>query len=62
MDVNLGPKETRRRLVMGIVMLVVGVAAAAFFAVAGVDRPWRLVLFLPFWMAGAGLLQARAKT
>lgn len=60
--INIGPNETRRRRLIGIVMLVVGAGAAVFFAVAGVDRPWRLVLFLPFWVAGYGLLQARAKT
>jgi hypothetical protein len=60
--VNIGPNETRRRRLIGIVMLVAGVAAAVFFVVAGVGRPWRLLLFLPFWMAGFGLLQARAKT
>jgi hypothetical protein len=60
--VNIGPNQTRRRRLLGIVMLVAGVAAAVFFVAAGLDRPWRLVLFLPFWMAGLGLLQARAKT
>jgi hypothetical protein len=60
--VNIGPNETRRRRLIGIVMLVAGVAAAAFCAVTGVGRPWRLLLLLPFWLAGYGLLQARAKT
>lgn len=60
--VNIGPNETRRRRLMGIAMLLVGVAALAFFVVAGVGRPWRFVVVLPFWMAGYGLFQARAKT
>lgn len=59
---NLGPKETRKRLVMGVVMLAAGVGIAVALILLGAPRPWRLVVFLPFWMAGLGLFQAKEKT
>ena len=36
--VNIGPKETRKRLLMGIVMVVVGVVLAVILSHAGVSR------------------------
>jgi hypothetical protein len=60
--VNIGPRETRRRGWLGVVMLVVGVAAAVALVAGGVERPWRLLLFVPFWLAGYGIFQARART
>jgi hypothetical protein len=59
---NIGPKETRKRLLMGIAMLAVGVVTAVIFAHADVSRGWYAVLFLPFWMATLGISQARKKT
>lgn len=59
---NLGPKETRKRLVMGAVMLAAGVGIAAALVFAGTLRWWRLVVFFPFWMAALGLFQAKEKT
>ena len=47
---NIGPKEARKRLLMGVAMLAVGVVLAAIFTHAGVSRGWYSVLFLPFWM------------
>ncbi len=60
--VNIGPRERRKRRVLGIVALTVGVSVAFVLVVAGVPRPFRLVVFFPIWMAGLGLLQAREKT
>ena len=59
---NIGPKETRKRLLMGVAMLVVGVTLAAIFAHANVSHGWYAALFLPFWMGTLGLSQARKKT
>lgn len=59
---NLGPKETRKRLVMGVVMLAAGVGIAVVLIVSGSNRWWRLAVFFPFWMAGLGLYQAKQKT
>jgi len=60
--VNIGPKETRKRLLMGVAMLAMGVVLAIIFTHAGVNRWWYSVLFLPFWMGILGISQARKKT
>jgi hypothetical protein len=60
--VNIGPKETRKRLLMGIAMIAIGVVLAVSFTHAGVSRGWYSVLFLPFWMGTLALSQARKKT
>jgi len=59
---NIGPKETRKRLLMGVAMLTVGVVLAIIFAHAGVSRGWYAVLFLPFSLGTLGISQARKKT
>ena len=59
---NIGPKETRKRLLMGVAMLAVGVVLAVLFAYAGVSRGWYAALLLPFWMGTLGISQARKKT
>ena len=60
--VNIGPREQRKRRLLGIVSLTVGVGAAFVLVVWGAPRWSRLVVFFPMWMAGLGLLQARDKT
>jgi hypothetical protein len=59
---NIGPKEIRKRLLMGVAMLAMGVVLAVIFTHAGVSRGWYLVLFLPFWMGTLAISQARKKT
>jgi hypothetical protein len=59
---NIGPREIRKRLIMGVAMLAVGVVLAVIFTHAGVSRGWYAVLFLPFWMGTLGISQARKKT
>ena len=59
---NIGPKEARKRLLMGVAMLALGVVLAVIFTHAGVSRGWYAVLFLPFWMGTLGISQARKKT
>ena len=60
--INIGPRERRKRRLLGIVSLTVAVGVA--FVLVAFDAPrWaRLVVFFPLWMAGLGLLQAREKT
>jgi hypothetical protein len=60
--VNIGPKETRKRLLIGVVMVAVGIVLAVIFSHAGVSGGWYLGLFLPFWMGTLALSQARKKT
>ena len=59
---NIGPKETRKRLLMGVTMLAVGVVLAVIVTHAGVSRGWYAALFLPFWMGTLAISQARKKT
>ena len=59
---NIGPKETRKRVLMGVTMLAVSVVLAVIFTHAGVSRGWYSVVFLPFWMGTLCLSQARKKT
>jgi hypothetical protein len=59
---NIGPKEIRKRVLMGGAMLAMGVVLAVVLAHADVSRGWYAALFLPFWMGTLGISQARKKT
>lgn len=59
---NIGPREQRKRRLLGIVSLTVGVATAFVLVVLDAPRPLRVVVFFPVWLAGLGLLQAREQT
>jgi len=59
---NIGAAGRRRRLLLGAAALGLGVVALAALLVAGVDRGWRLALFVPFWFGALGSLQARGHT
>jgi len=60
--INIGPREVRKRRLMGIVALVAGVGLAFLSVVLNTPRWSRLVVFFPIWIAGLGLFQAREKT
>ena len=59
---NIGAREIRRRRTLGIVFAVV--AGLLGFLLIGYEAPtWtRILLFLPLWIAGLGVFQAREKT
>ena len=59
---NIGPKETRKRLLMGGAMLALGFVLAVVFTHADVSRGWYAALFLPFWVGSLAVYQARKKT
>lgn len=59
---NIGPREQRKRRLMGIIALTAGVATAFVLVVFNAPRPARLVVFFPIWIAALGLLQARERT
>ncbi len=59
---NIGERERRKRRVLGVVSLAVGVSVAFVLVVWGAPRALRLVVFFPVWIAGLGLLQSREKT
>ncbi|MCA1635093.1 MAG: hypothetical protein LC802_15735 [Acidobacteria bacterium] len=60
--INIGPGERRKRRLLGVVALTVGVGLAFLLVVTEAPRWSRAVIFFPVWMAGLGLLQAREKT
>jgi hypothetical protein len=47
---------------MGIVTLVIGAFLGLAMVLYGLDRWWRLGLFVPFWLGSLGVHQAREKT
>ena len=59
---NIGPKEIRKRQILGVAMLAMGVVMAVIFTHAGVSRGWYAALFLPFWIGTLAVSQARKKT
>lgn len=59
---NIGPRERRKRRLLGIVSLTVAVGVAFVLVTFDAPRWSRLVVFFPLWMAALGLLQAREKT
>ncbi len=60
--VNIGPRERRKRLIMGVVTLGVSGAIALTLILADVGRWWRIGLFFPFWLGALGVFQARENT
>lgn len=59
---NIGPRERRRRVVSGLLMILLTLAAAGWLWAADAPRLLRIVVFIPAWMAALGFFQARAKT
>ncbi len=55
---NIGPREQRRRLTFGIVMLAVAAVIVAGQIVLDWSRWWRILTVLPFFAAMLGVLQA----
>ncbi len=60
--INIGPREQTKRRMLGLVALTIGVGAAFVLVIFSAPRWWRVVIFLPIWIAGLGLMQAREKT
>ena len=59
---NIGPRERRKRMVVGAVAGALGLLGAAALVALGAPRWVRLVLFAPFVVGAAGVFQARAQT
>jgi hypothetical protein len=58
---NISGPERTKRWVVGTVGLAAGIALAA--ALVTFQAPWwsRVLLFVPFWIAGLGFFQARER-
>ena len=59
---NISPRERLRRLIGGIIPFVLALAILAWQVSVGIDRLWRLPLFLLFVAAATGFFQWRDKT
>jgi hypothetical protein len=59
---NIGPRERKMRIRVGVIFLGVGVLLAATLLVMSVARPWRIAVFVPLWIGSIGIFQAREKT
>ncbi len=59
---NISTAQRRKRLMSGVVGLVIGLAVLAALMAFGVDRWWRLPLLIVFWGAATGYFQWRDRT
>jgi hypothetical protein len=59
---NIGPRERRRRLVVGIAMFVIVGVVATLLVVADAPRAWRLFVLFPAWVGSIGVFQVKEKT
>jgi hypothetical protein len=59
---NIGPAGRRRRVIGGVVLLILGGVAATALVLTGASRGLRVLLFLPFLGAAVGVLQGRDHT
>lgn len=59
---NIGPAQRRKRLLLGVVLLVLGVALVVSMAASGMPR-WVRLSTIGFFLVGfTGIFQARAQT
>jgi hypothetical protein len=59
---NIGPRERRKRVVIGSLSLVVALGLYVMLIALQVERIWRLPLFLPIWFWLLAWLEARGST
>lgn len=59
---NIGARQRRYRLVVGLVAAAASVLALGTLLGTGAPRIARLLAALPFWAGALGLLQHREKT
>ncbi len=59
---NIGPRERRRRLMVGIAMFAIVVLLTAGLVLADAPRAWRLFVLFPAWLGSIGVFQAKEKT
>ena len=59
---NISRKEQQKRLLSGVIQLIISFAILAVLIAIDANRWWRLALFPLFWAAAAGFFQWREKT
>lgn len=58
---NIGPKQRRKRLFMGLAMHTITILVSAAFIHYGLGLWWKATLFVPFFIGFLGLIQAQKK-
>jgi hypothetical protein len=59
---NISRKERQKRLLSGVIQLIISLAILAVLLAIDANRWWRLALFPLFWAATAGFFQWQEKT
>lgn len=59
---NIGPRQRRRRLIVGIGAIVASVVTLAALLATDTPRAARFLAALPFWAGALGFLQFRERT
>lgn len=59
---NIGNRGRRRRLIGGVVWLVIGTIATAMLRARNAPGAWYALLVIPFTLAALGYFQAREST
>ncbi|MGH7388312.1 MAG: hypothetical protein ACREM3_02480 [Candidatus Rokuibacteriota bacterium] len=59
---NIGSWGRRRRTILGVVSVAVGVAVVVAVAVTGISPGWALVAFVPFTFGMLAFMQAGKST
>jgi hypothetical protein len=59
---NIGPRERKRRLGLGLVSLACAIGTTAAFWSSGVPRIWRALLFPLILLAAVAFLQVKGET
>lgn len=59
---NIGPRQRRRRLVVGVGAVVASVVVLTALLATDTPRAARLLAALPFWAGALGFLQYRERT
>jgi len=59
---NIGPRERRKRVVIGSLSLVVALGLYVLLMAWELGRIWRLALFVPIWFWLLAWLEARGST
>ena len=61
-ETNIGPREQRRRAIMGIALLLMGGGIVAGQLALGAGHGWRTLAIVPFFLGMLGVLQAYSGT
>lgn len=58
---NINPKEVAQRRMIGNIGLIATLVLTVLFVCFGITWPFRLIIFIPAFLAATGYLQARNK-